>query len=51
VKASVPNEEMLLRPLATTGYAKINGLGMTIGEAYFRLFNRFLTVEIWSWVP
>jgi RND family efflux transporter MFP subunit len=51
VKASVPNEEMLLRPLATTGYAKINGVGMTIGEAYFRLFNRFLTVEIWSWVP
>jgi multidrug efflux pump subunit AcrA (membrane-fusion protein) len=50
VKASVPNAGALLRP-AMTGYAKINGQEMTVGEAYLRLFIRFLTVEVWSWAP
>jgi multidrug efflux pump subunit AcrA (membrane-fusion protein) len=50
VKASVPNAGTLLRP-AMTGYAKISGPEMTIGRAYLRLCIRFLTVELWSWVP
>jgi len=50
VRASVPDSGTLLRP-AMTGYAKITGVDMTIGEAFFRLCSRFLTVELWSWVP
>jgi HlyD family secretion protein len=50
VAASVPNAETLLRS-AMTGYAKISGPEMTVGEAYLRLCARFLTVELWSWVP
>lgn len=34
-----------------TGYAKISGPEMTMGEAWLRLGERFLTVELWSWVP
>ena len=50
VNASFPNAEMLLRP-EMTGYAKISGPDMTLGQAYLRLCVRFFTVEIWSWVP
>jgi multidrug efflux pump subunit AcrA (membrane-fusion protein) len=50
VEASVPNSEPELRG-AMTGYAKITGPEMTVGEAYFRLAMRFVTVELWSWVP
>jgi putative peptide zinc metalloprotease protein len=50
VKASVPNSEIRLR-IAVTGYAKISGPEMTVGQAYLRLCIRFLVVELWSWVP
>ena len=50
VKASVSDTGMLLRP-AMTGYAKISGADMTVGEAYLRLCSRFFTVELWSWIP
>lgn len=50
VEASFPNGEAELRG-AMTGYAKISGPEMTVGEAYLRLAMRFLTVELWSWVP
>jgi hypothetical protein len=50
VKASVANARTFLRP-GMTGYAKINGLDMTVWEAYLRLFIRFFNVELWSWVP
>jgi multidrug efflux pump subunit AcrA (membrane-fusion protein) len=51
VKASVPSAGRLLRP-GMTGYAKIiTGADVTVGEAYLRLCRRFLTVELWSWVP
>jgi multidrug efflux pump subunit AcrA (membrane-fusion protein) len=50
VEASIPNSEAELRD-AMTGYAKISGPEMTVGEAYLRLGMRFLTVELWSWVP
>jgi hypothetical protein len=50
VEASVPNVETGLRS-AMSGYAKISGPEMTVGQAYLRLCMRFLTVELWSWVP
>jgi multidrug efflux pump subunit AcrA (membrane-fusion protein) len=50
VTASVPNGGMLLRP-GMSGYAKIAGADMTVGEAYLRLCIRFFAVELWSWVP
>ncbi|MGO9698679.1 MAG: efflux RND transporter periplasmic adaptor subunit, partial [Xanthobacteraceae bacterium] len=50
VEASVPNVETSLRS-AMSGYAKISGPEMTVGQAYLRLCMRFLTVELWSWVP
>ena len=50
VEASVSNVETGLRT-AMSGYAKISGPEMTVGQAYLRLFLRFLTVELWSWVP
>jgi len=50
VEASVPNVETGLRS-AMSGYAKIRGPEMTVGQAYLRLCMRFLTVELWSWVP
>ncbi len=50
VKASVPNAATVLRP-AMTGYAKISGPDMSLGLALLRLGIRFVTVELWSWVP
>ena len=50
VNVSVQNPGTLLRP-NMTGYAKISGRNMTVGQAYFRLGIRFVTVELWSWVP
>jgi hypothetical protein len=50
VKASVPNVGTRLRS-DMTGYAKISGPEMTVVHAYLRLCSRFLTVELWSWVP
>lgn len=50
VKASVPNAGTWLRS-EMTGYAKIRGPEMTVGQAYLRLCSRFLTVQLWSWVP
>jgi multidrug efflux pump subunit AcrA (membrane-fusion protein) len=50
VKASVPNAGGWLRG-GMGGYAKISGPQMTVGEAYFRLLRRFLTVQLWSFVP
>ncbi len=50
VKVSVPNAKALLRP-NMTGYAKISGPDMRVGQAYLRLGIRFFTVELWSWVP
>jgi hypothetical protein len=50
VKASIPSAGRLLRP-SMTGYAKISGAEMMVGEAYFRLCRRFLTVQLWAWVP
>ncbi len=50
VKVSVPNAETGLRS-AMTGYAKISGPKMTVGEAYLRFSIRLFTIELWSWVP
>ena len=50
VKALVPAAGTLLRP-AMTGYARISGPEMSLGQAYLRLGIRFFTVELWSWVP
>jgi len=50
VKASVASADTVLRT-AMTGYAKIDGPRMTVGEAYFRTWLRFLRVELWSWIP
>jgi len=50
VEALIPNAGTLLRP-GMTGYAKISGPKMSLGEAYFRLCIRFLILELWSWVP
>ncbi len=50
VKASIPNTDAILRP-GMSGYAKVEGLEMRVGEAYLRFLVRFFTVEVWSWIP
>ena len=50
VKVSIPNAGGMLRP-GMTGYAKIAGPRMLLGEAYLRLSIRLFAVELWSWIP
>jgi multidrug efflux pump subunit AcrA (membrane-fusion protein) len=50
VKAIVPNAGGSLRP-AMTGYAKVSGPQMRLGEAYFRFCIRLFKTELWSLVP
>jgi hypothetical protein len=50
VKALIDDTGSLLRP-AMTGYAKIRGRQIALGEVYLRLCTRFFAVVLWSWVP
>ncbi len=50
VDASIANPEERLLP-GMRGYAKLKGQEMRVWSAYLRLFIRFFTVEIWSWIP
>jgi putative peptide zinc metalloprotease protein len=50
VRALVPNTDGLLYP-NTDGYAKIAGANMPTWRAFGQVLERFLLVEIWSWVP
>jgi multidrug resistance efflux pump len=50
VKASIPNTDAILRP-GMSGYAKVEGSEMRVGEVYLRFLTRFFTVEVWSWIP
>jgi putative peptide zinc metalloprotease protein len=46
----IDNEDQTLRS-GMTGYAKINGKEMFLGEAFGRAFLRFIQIEVWSWLP
>lgn len=50
VRALVPNPDGVLQP-NTDGYAKIDGVYMPTWQAFSQMFQRFVLVEIWSWVP
>jgi putative peptide zinc metalloprotease protein len=46
----IDNEDQSLRS-GMTGYAKIKGKEMFLGEAFGRALLRFVQVEVWSWLP
>jgi putative peptide zinc metalloprotease protein len=46
----IDNEDQTLRS-GMTGYAKINGKEMFLGEAFGRALLRFVQIEVWSWLP
>ncbi len=50
VRAEVPNPDGLLHP-QTDGYAKMSGYYMPTWRAFGQMMERFLLVEIWSWIP
>lgn len=50
VLARVENADQLLRT-GMTGQAKITGTSMPVWEAFSRGIQRFLTVQVWSWIP
>ncbi|MEO5376857.1 MAG: HlyD family secretion protein [Magnetococcus sp. DMHC-6] len=50
VVSVISNEAQLLQS-GMTGYAKIQGREMLVAEAFSRAVVRFLTVEVWSWLP
>jgi multidrug resistance efflux pump len=50
VRVEVPNPAGLLRP-ETDGYAKMAGYHMPVWRAFGQMIERFLLVQIWSWIP
>jgi multidrug resistance efflux pump len=50
VRTQVPNPDGLLHP-NTDGYAKLTGLYLPTWKAFAQLIERFVLVEIWSWIP
>ncbi|MBF0306059.1 MAG: HlyD family efflux transporter periplasmic adaptor subunit [Alphaproteobacteria bacterium] len=50
VLSDIPNTEGRLHS-GMTGYAKVAAREMPAWEAFSRLFVRFGTIEMWSWVP
>jgi multidrug resistance efflux pump len=50
VKAAIASAGTSLRP-GMTGYAKVSGPQMTLGEAYLRFCIRLFKTELWSLVP
>ncbi|MEW8686963.1 MAG: efflux RND transporter periplasmic adaptor subunit [Candidatus Thiodiazotropha sp.] len=46
----IENEDEALRS-GMTGFAKINGKEMFLGEAIGRALLRFVQIEVWSWLP
>jgi putative peptide zinc metalloprotease protein len=50
IRAEVPNPDGLLHP-NTDGYAKLAGVNMPTWRAFGQMIERFLLVEIWSWIP
>jgi hypothetical protein len=50
VYASIVNPAGLLIP-GMRGFAKLGGREMQVWSACLRLFIRFFTVQIWSWIP
>ncbi|MEW8520728.1 MAG: efflux RND transporter periplasmic adaptor subunit [Candidatus Thiodiazotropha sp.] len=46
----IENEDEALRS-GMTGFAKINGKEMFLGEAFGRALLRFVQIEVWSWLP
>jgi multidrug resistance efflux pump len=50
VLVEVPNPNGLLHP-QTDGYAKMSGYYMPTWKAFGQLIERFVLVEIWSWIP
>lgn len=46
----VPNPEGLLKP-GMTGYAKIEAVEEPLAMAFTHRLARFVTVEMWSWLP
>lgn len=50
VIATVPNRDDKLRT-GMTGYAKVEGLTMPVWKAFTLSVQRFLAVQVWSWIP
>ena len=50
VLARVENADQLLRT-GMTGQAKVQGTSMPVWQAFSRGIQRFLTVQVWSWIP
>jgi putative peptide zinc metalloprotease protein len=50
VLAQVNNADQLLRT-GMTGQAKVQGASMPVWQAFSRGVQRFLTVQVWSWIP
>jgi len=50
VLARVENTDQSLRT-GMTGYAKIGSASMPVWKAFTLAVQRFLTVQVWSWIP
>jgi putative peptide zinc metalloprotease protein len=50
VIAEVPNPQQELRT-GMTGYTKIEGASMPVWKAFTLAVQRFVTVQVWSWIP
>lgn len=50
VIAEVPNPQQELRT-GMTGYTKIEGTSMPVWKAFSLAVQRFVTVQVWSWIP
>ena len=50
IRARFQNDDDFLRS-GMTGYAKVEGTDMRVGEAYLRSIKHFFQIEVWSWIP
>jgi len=50
VITTLDNQDGLLKS-EMTGHAKIEGETMPVAVAFTRILQRFVVVEIWSWLP
>ena len=50
LRAEVPNPDQELRT-GMTGYTKIEGSSMPVWKAFTLAVQRFVTVQVWSWIP
>ena len=48
--ASINNEERLLQP-GMTGLAKTTGIEMPVWQIITQAIRRFITIDLWAWLP